>query len=143
MNSGSMVSAELSIRLVAPGKRAVPLTAGLFYTARNPYAVRIAFFVGRGERVEWTFARDLLTTGLERAAGLGDVRVWPSRGPGLGFRPVLHLRVSSPEGAAQFEVPAREVRKFLSRTYEIVPEDAEGRHLDLDAGLKCLLGGAR
>lgn len=139
MNLGGMVSAELGIRLVVPGKGAMPLTAGLFYTAKNPYAVRIAFFVGRGERVEWTFARELLEAGLGRAAGLGDVRVWPSPGSWMAFRRVLNLEISSPSGMARFEVPARDVRNFLRRTYGIVPAAGESEHIDIEAGLKDLL----
>ena len=139
MNMGGMISSEIGIRLVVPGKAVVPLTAGLFYTARNPYAIRIAFFTGGGERVEWTFARELLATGLNGAAGLGDVRVWPSPASLLGFRRVLNLEISSPAGMAQFALPAKDIRNFLRRTYAIVPEAAESDHLDFDAGLRNLL----
>jgi len=139
MNSSGMVSAEIKIRLIAPGKPAVPLSAGLFYTARSPYAVRVAFFVGRGERVEWTFARELLSQGLEGAAGLGDVRVWSSPGQRTGFRRVLHLEISSPSGTARFEIPARGVRSFLRSTYALVPAAAEGEHIDFETGLRDLL----
>lgn len=139
MNMGGMVSAELGIRLIVPGKTVLPLTAGLFYTNRNPYAIRIAFFTGHGERVEWTFARDLLSTGLEGAAGLGDVRVWPSPGALIGFRRMLNLEISSPSGMARFEVPAKDVKNFLRRTYEIVPAAGESEHIDIEAGLNDLL----
>lgn len=139
MHSGGMVSAEIGIRLVVPGKTVLPLTAGLFYTARNPYAIRVAFHVGRAERVEWTFARELLSTGLDGAAGLGDVRVWPSPGRRIGFRRALNLEISSPSGTATFEVPSKDVRNFLRRTYAVVPATAESEHLDMEAGLKNLL----
>lgn len=139
MNSGGMVSAEIGIRLIGPGGTAVPLTAGLFYTARNPYAVRIAFFTGRGERVEWTFARELLDTGLQRPTGLGDVRVWPSPRSRRGLRRPVNLEISSPHGMATFEVPARDLRNFLRRTYAVVPAAAEGEHLDFETGLRELL----
>lgn len=138
MNMGGMVSAEIGIRLLVPGKAAVPLAAGLFYTARNPYAVRVAFFAGGSERVEWTFARDLLALGLRGAAGLGDVRVWPSPGSRFGSRR-LNLEISSPAGMATFEVAARDIRNFLRRAYEIVPQGAEAGHLDFEAGLTRLL----
>lgn len=139
MNRGGMVSAEIGIRLLVPGAAAVPLTAGLFYTARDPYAVRVTFFAGGGERVEWTFARDLLCAGVEGPAGEGDVRVWPSPGSLLGFRRLLHLEISSPSGMARFEMAARDIRNFLRRTCEIVPQGAEAGHLDFEAGLEALL----
>lgn len=139
MNMGGMVSAEIGVRLVVPGEAPVPLAAGLFYTARDPYAIRVAFFVGGGERVEWTFARELLAAGLERAAGIGDVRVWPSPRPLLPGRRLLNLELSSPAGIAAFEIAARDIRNFLRRTCQIVPEAAESQHVDVEAGLRDLL----
>ncbi|MBO0821844.1 MAG: SsgA family sporulation/cell division regulator, partial [Nocardiopsaceae bacterium] len=71
MNNSDTVSAELALRLVVQEDTIVPLMASAFYTADDPYAVRIAFHVGLDEPVEWTFARELLAEGVTGAAGLG------------------------------------------------------------------------
>jgi sporulation and cell division protein SsgA len=140
MNSSSTVSAELRLRLVAPPQTMVPLTGSLFYSRHDPYAVRIAFHVGLEEPVEWIFARDLLSRGIQGRQGIGDVQVWPSPGP-AGDDPgsVLTIELTSPYGQARFETPAGQVTDFLRRAYQIVPDGEEGSHLDLDAELNDLL----
>ena len=50
----------------------------MYYSGKDPYAVRMAFHVGTDEPVEWIFARDLLAAGIESRQGEGDVQVWPS-----------------------------------------------------------------
>lgn len=139
MNS-STVSAELGLRLVVPQQAIVPLMASLFYSREDPYAVRIAFHVGLDEPVEWIFARDLLSMGVEDREGLGDVQVWPSAGSEGGTpNSVLNLELSSPFGQAHFEAPVKEISEFLSKTYEIVPVGQESDHVDVEAELTDLL----
>ena len=139
MNS-STVSAELSLRLVVPQQTIVPLVASLFYSSEDPYAIRVAFHVGLDEPVEWIFARELLTKGLEEREGLGDVQIWPSAGV-AGDIPggALNLELSSPFGQAHFEAPLADVAEFLARTYRAVPEGEEGNHVDVEAELTALL----
>ena len=84
MNSSSTVSAEAGRRLVTTPRTIVPLTGSLFYSRQDPYAVRIAFHVGLEEPVEWIFARDLLSRGIQGRQGTGDVHVRPSPGPAGG-----------------------------------------------------------
>ncbi|MCL2585103.1 MAG: SsgA family sporulation/cell division regulator [Streptosporangiales bacterium] len=140
MNSGCTVSAELGLRLVVPEETVVPLVASLYYSSDDPYAVRIAFHVGMDEPVEWTFARDLLASGAEDAAGDGDVKAWPSGRSASGLTgTVLNLHLISPYGEALFEAPIREVTEFLGRTYQVVPKGGESEHLDFEKGLEELL----
>lgn len=140
MNSSSTVSAELGLWLVAAPQTIVPLTGSLFYSRQDPYAVRIAFYVGLEEPVEWIFARDLLSRGIQGRQGTGDVQVWPSPGPAGGDSgSVLTIELTSPYGQARFETPAREVTDFLRRAHEIVPDGEESGHVDLDAELNDLL----
>jgi Streptomyces sporulation and cell division protein, SsgA len=140
MNSSSTVSAELGLRLVVPQQTIVPLVASLFYSKDDPYAIRIAFHVGLDEPVEWIFARDLLSMGIEGREGLGDVVVWPSEGSEGGApNSVLNIELSSPFGQAHFEAPAREVNDFLKRTYVVVPAGDETGHVDVDSELDDLL----
>jgi hypothetical protein len=134
------VSAELELQPVSPRRTIMPLAASLFYSSEDPYAIRVVFHDGDGEPVEWTFARDLLSTGLQERAGPGDVTVWPSAGfdggaPGI----VLNIELCSPFGQAHFEASARRISDFLRRTYQIVPAGEESGHLDFEAGLRALL----
>ena len=140
MDSGTTVSAELGFLLVIPRQARVPVTTSLLYTGDDPYAVRMAFHADTDEPVEWIFARELLSSGIEGREGLGDVVVWPSTSAADG-KPgnVLNIELSSPFGQAQFEAPVREVRDFLRRTYEAVPEGQEAEHVDVEAELMALL----
>lgn len=130
------VTAELALRLVVPGDASLPVLAGVRYDAGDPYAVRVAFHTGAGETVEWTFARQLLTDGVTRPVGDGDVRVWPARSAGAR---VVCLGLSSPSGQALFEVPLGELVEFLTRTYAAVPTGCESDFVDVDAELALLL----
>ena len=140
MNSSSTVSAELGLRLVVPQQTIVPLVASLFYSTEDPYAIRIAFHVGLDEPVEWIFARDLLSMGIENREGLGDVVVWPSAGS-EGGEPgsVLNIELSSPFGQAHFEAPVKDISDFLRRTYALVPAGDESDFVDVESELTDLL----
>jgi hypothetical protein len=154
-NSIVEISAELGLGLVGPQHTIVPLTAGLYYTSRDPYAIQIAFHVGTDEPVEWTLARDLLEAALHSREGIGDVQAWPSvatgdpdagegdagEGDAAGTR-ILNIVMTSPFGRAQFEAPAATVASFLHRTYEIVPVGEESLFMDFDAELTELLSQA-
>lgn len=131
------VTSDLELRLVVPGSAAVPVPAALCYDPADPYAVRVTFQTG-GDRgtVEWAFARQLLTEGVTRPVGEGDVRVWPTR---AGGQSVVCLSLSSPTGSALFEAPQRELVEFLTRSYAVVPTGCESQYLDLDAELALLL----
>ena len=134
MNSSTTVSAELGLRLVVPDRTTVPLLAGLEYAADDPYAIRMAFYVGDDEPVEWIFARELLTVGIVRKVGDGDVEVWPGADDST-----LHIALSSPFGDALFEVPLPAQADFLHRTYQAVPAGEESEFIDIDAELENLL----
>lgn len=140
MNSSSTVSAELGLRLVVPQQTIVPLVASLYYSNEDPYAIRIAFHVGLDEPVEWIFARELLSSGIEGREGLGDVVVWPSAGSadGTGGK-VLNIELSSPFGQAHFEAPIKEISDFLKRTYAIVPSGEETDFVNVETELAELL----
>ena len=136
MNSSTTISAELALRLVVPDRTTVPLFATVEYAASDPYALRVAFHVGNAEPVEWIFARELLTVGMARMAGDGDVQVWPGRTDG---NRLLHIGLSSPFGDALFEAPLAPLADFLHRTFEIVPPGRETEFVDIEAELDDLL----
>ena len=134
------VSSELQLRLVEPGAASLPVRADLNYDVSDPYAVQVCFHTGSGSTggdvVQWTFARQLLSDGVNAPAGEGDVQVWPSSS---GDLPVVCLSLSSPSGRALFEVPLMDLVEFLGRTYDAVPTGAESEHVDVDAELALLL----
>jgi hypothetical protein len=136
MNSSTTISAELALRLVVPGRTTVPLLATVEYAASDPYALRVAFHVGNDEPVEWIFARELLTLGMARMVGDGDVQVWPGRTDG---NRLLNIGLSSPFGDALFEAPLAPLADFLHRTFEIVPAGRETEFVDIEAELDDLL----
>jgi hypothetical protein len=136
MINSATVSAELGLSLVVPEHGTVPLVASLYYSAEDPYAIRMAFHVGMDEPVEWIFARNLLAVGLESPAGEGDVQVWPSDDRG---DEVLNIALSSPFGEAHFEAPRSATAEFLNRTYDIISAGREADFIDLDSELDELL----
>jgi hypothetical protein len=132
------VSAELELRLVVPGGPSLPVLATLRYETADPWAVRVGFQTG-GEGdgvVEWMFARQLLTDGVARTVGEGDVRVWPST---LDREHFINLAMASPSGSALFEIDRDALVEFLQQTYLAVPTGMEAEVVDLDAELAALL----
>ena len=136
MSAPVSVSAELDLRLVVPGSASLPVRADARYDVSDPYAVHMAFHTGTGEVVEWTFARQLLTDGVTRPVGEGDVQVWPSQS---GSQQIVCLALSSPSGRALFEIPLASLVEFLTKTYAVVPTGSESNHVDVDAELALLL----
>lgn len=133
------VTADLQLRLVAPGSSGLPVRARMRYDVSDPYAVNVAFHTGPaegGDVVEWTFARQLLTDGVSGPVGEGDVQVWPSSS---GGSPVVCLALSSPSGKALFEIPLPQLVDFLGATYAAVPTGGESAYVDVDAELALLL----
>ncbi|MGC5341693.1 SsgA family sporulation/cell division regulator [Streptomyces sp. DT24] len=136
----TVIEQSVQARMVASAPRMETLPATLQYDRNDPFAVRMAFPAPatlEGTEVSWEFSRELLTTGLDSAAGLGDVRVRP-----YGYdRTVLEFHAV--EGIAMVHVRTSELRRFLDRAQELVPTGDEHRFMDLDRGLTDLLGGAR
>lgn len=132
------ISAQFELRLVVTGGERLSVDAVLRYEASDPYAVHVGFHTGGGEVVEWTFARQLLTDGVTRPVGEGDVEVWPGAAGG-GGGPLVCLSLSSPSGTALFEAPLGRVVEFLAQTYAAVATGAESEFVDLDAELALLL----
>jgi hypothetical protein len=132
------VTAELELRLVVPGGPSLPVLANLRYETADPWAVRVAFQTG-GEGdgiVEWMFARQLLTDGVAKTVGEGDIRVWPSV---IGREHFVNLAMASPSGSALFEIDRDALVEFLQQTYLAVPTGAEEEVIDIDAEIAILL----
>ncbi|ARZ66802.1 SsgA family sporulation/cell division regulator [Streptomyces sp. HU2014] len=132
----TVIDQAVQARLIAsaPQDRAVP--AQLRYQRSDPFAVHIAFPPTAsldGADVEWAFSRELLACGLISPTGHGDVHVWPC-GP---ERTVLEFHAA--EGVAMVQIDTAELRRFLTRSYALVPAGSEGGQFDLDGDLAALL----
>ncbi|QNP68222.1 SsgA family sporulation/cell division regulator [Streptomyces roseirectus] len=116
------MSCELHWRPVVSVESSLPVPAVLRYGTADSYAVQATFRTGAEETVEGVFSRDVLAAGLRRRTGAGDVRVWPSLRNGRG---VVCVTLSSPEGEALLEAPARALEAFLKRTCSVVQPSTE------------------
>ncbi|MFJ8826781.1 SsgA family sporulation/cell division regulator [Streptomyces sp. NPDC102467] len=131
-----VIEQAVEARLVAAAPRMASIPATLAYDARDPFAVRMSFPAPatlEGVEVCWTFARELLASGVEEPVGAGDVRVRP-----YGYdRTVLEFHAM--EGTAVVHIRTGEVERFLSDTTELVPVGEEHLYVDVDADLAELL----
>ena len=107
-----------------------PVLSRLSFHVDEPYAVTVAFRTERGRWVEWTFARELLATGLTDPAGIGDVRVRPDLSEDEAM---LTLEIESPDGYASFELEREDVESFLGSTFELVQLGCESEYFDIEA----------
>jgi hypothetical protein len=139
MINSATVSAELGLSLVVSDHGPVPLVASMYYSVKDPYAIRMAFHVGTDEPVEWIFARDLLASGLEGPTGEGDVQIWPADEEGCE---VFNIALCSPFGQAHFEAPITATAEFLKRTFEVISAGQESEFVNLDSELEELLWSA-
>ncbi|NUS73178.1 MAG: SsgA family sporulation/cell division regulator [Corynebacteriales bacterium] len=131
------VQVPLELRLVVPEENATPIQASLAYKPNDPYAVHITFHSDApgATDVSWSFSRELLTEGLYRQTGMGDVKVWPWAGRS---QQALGMALSSPDGYALFEITRSAVELFLSRSYALVPAGAEADFFDMEIELGIL-----
>jgi hypothetical protein len=115
---------------------ATPVVADLSYDPTDPYAVA-ATFVLEHMQVSWTFARDLLITGVHEPTGDGDVRVWPGLDP-LGHA-LVNIEISSTDGVALLQARSSELHPFVDQMKRVVRPGAESTHVDIDAALAAIL----
>ncbi|MEU6944699.1 SsgA family sporulation/cell division regulator [Streptomyces sp. NPDC046316] len=109
----------------------LPVEATFHYDPDDPWAVRIAFRLPLGSIVEWTFSRELLSSGTRVLSGGGDVRLWPLRLGGREGRVRMRL---GPVGAfAVVDVDRAGLRNWLGETYAAVPEGEEAGRIDWEA----------
>lgn len=132
----STVTRELLAEVVTRtgGPLCVPVL--MRYDTADPYAIRAVFQSGDGHEVPWILGRELLTLGVHRATGEGDVRVWPSS---CADQTVLCVVLSSPDGEALVQFAANDVVDFLCSTYSLCPRGKERDHLDMDNALRALI----
>ncbi|POX46725.1 SsgA family sporulation/cell division regulator [Streptomyces sp. Ru72] len=136
---GTPVTHEVVVHVVVAQEPPVPLPAELRYDPTDPYAVCLALGGASTGTVDWVFARDLLSEGLSRPAGVGDVLVIPRH---EGHRHSVRIVVRSTAGAAALDLAASAVTAFLAHTDRVVPPGTEGLHIDLDRVVAELMAGS-
>jgi hypothetical protein len=130
------VSTQVTVRRPDASGLQLPVTARLYYTNYDPYAVQVTFFVGVAEPATWVLARDVLIDGMNGRAGGGAVTLWPSPGG-----QAVTIELATPDGPVRFEAPADDIAGFLARACQLVPRGAEYAAADIDAELDSLLAG--
>jgi hypothetical protein len=116
-------------QFVLPYDSTTPLLSRLSFHIDEPFAVSVAFRTEWGRWIEWTFARDLLVTGLTEPSGIGDVRVRPDLSED---ETLLTLEIESPDGYAAFDLEREDIDTFVNATIELVPLGAESEYFDVD-----------
>ena len=128
------------MELFAPVGDVVPLGVELSYDPADPFAVA-AVFDTDGERIRWTFARELLRLGLFEPTGDGDVHLWPSTDAAGEETVIIVLR--SPDGESTLRTRAAAVASFLEVTSRVVPFGSESSYVDIDALVAGILASAQ
>ena len=106
------------------------------YSVKDPYAVVLDIATGMDDWVRWTFARDLLASGLQHDCGEGDVVIGPDR-EHCGR---VWITVSSPSGTARFAFHRADLDSALAKTHALVPTGTETARIEWNRELT-LLGG--
>ncbi|SFF31024.1 SsgA family sporulation/cell division regulator [Streptomyces mirabilis] len=122
----------VTVRVSVPDELSAPLPAELHYDMTDPYAVRLCLGAPPARTVDWVFARSLLTEGLRRPTGTGDVLVIPRH---RCHPDSVRIVLRSAAGAALVDIAASTVAAFLRRTDSLVPPGTESLHIDMDRAL--------
>ncbi|MEV0643151.1 SsgA family sporulation/cell division regulator [Streptomyces sp. NPDC050619] len=139
----SFVHKTLVVQLQAGATSRCPVLAHLSYDAADPFAVTAVFSHDGRVLARWRLDREMLTDGLGRPVGVGDVRLRPvSTGRWEELRMEL-LGDARSDGGCQRAVVfawAPALAAFLRETREVVPPGRE--ELRIDDFLADVVGGA-
>jgi hypothetical protein len=127
----------VTVHVCVPDELPAALPAELHYDMADPYAVRLSIGAPATRSVDWVFARELLTEGMSRPTGTGDVLVIPRH---RCHPDSVRIVLRSTTGAALVDIAASAVTAFLRRTVSLVPPGTESLHIDMDRALAELTG---
>jgi hypothetical protein len=133
------ITHEIVVHVAVADHPSIALPAQLRYDRTDPYAVCLSIGGTTTGTVDWVFARTLLSEGLRKPAGVGDVLVIPQH---RCHRHPVRVVVRSTAGFALLDIEAAAVRAFLEQADLLVPAGAEGRHVDLDRLIAELTAGS-
>jgi hypothetical protein len=123
---GTLVTTELSARVLLPCDESVAARVELRYISTDPFAVQMTISVRGIDPCTWMFGRELLDDGLRRTSGVGAVTIEPCP---QAATTLLHVTLRDAVISAVLELHSAVVDEFLSRTYETVPRGREGLFL--------------
>ncbi|WP_405883227.1 SsgA family sporulation/cell division regulator [Streptomyces sp. NBC_01136] len=130
----------LTLWLYVSPQETLPVQARFHYDPAMPFAVSVDFSNTAGGAVTWVLSRELLSEGLLRPSGEGDVHIWP-RCPRYGGRRSLHIQLVGRSGIALLYADLTRVRSWIADTYVLVPSDSEGEAIDWEASFARVLRG--
>ena len=107
------------------------MTATLRYASDDPFAVQLLLSIDQSPAISWTFARELLITGVHGPAGIGDVQVFPAYDG-----TIIELR--SGEQSAHLLAHTPDVLDFLDQSIRIVPTGLESAYIAVEPDLRDL-----
>ncbi|MFF6814410.1 SsgA family sporulation/cell division regulator [Streptomyces sp. NPDC012403] len=129
----SFVHKTLVVELQAGDTDRFPVLAHLSYDPSDPFAVTIVFSHDGRVLARWQLDREMVTEGLARPVGIGDVRLRPeSRGVGRELR-MEFLGEAHADGGRHHAVVfawAEAVGAFLHETRLVVPPGREEARVD-------------
>jgi hypothetical protein len=137
--SATAIAQDIAMESVDESGAAIQLTAEFGYESGDPYAISATFGTTHGD-VHWSFARELLSSGLLEPSGEGDVHIWPTLSSRGSAAVIVELR--SPSGSALLQASSGEISQFLSLTHALVEPGMEANHLDLDGVIELMLASA-
>lgn len=110
------------------------------YSQRDPYAVHLTL-----DRLDsrWCLARETLVQAYDEPAGEGHVHCSVPLDPAEDRMYVTMVRPDEGKAMTLAIRRAGSLRRWLERTYELVPRGTESEHIDLDALVARLLEGAK
>ncbi|MFF7853293.1 SsgA family sporulation/cell division regulator [Streptomyces sp. NPDC007904] len=129
----SFVHKTLVVELQAGVTDRFPVLAHLSYDRSDPFAVTVVFSHDGRVLARWQLDREMVTDGLTRPVGIGDVRLRPeSRGVGRQLRMEFLGEVHA-DGSRHHAVVfawAETIAGFLHETHRMVPPGREEVRLD-------------
>lgn len=129
----SFVHKTLVVQLQSGTMDCCPVLAHLSYDPADPFAVTAVFSHDGRVLARWRLDREMLTLGLERRVGVGDVRMRPVS---TGLWEELRIEFfgdARPDGGRQRAVVfawAPALAAFLRETREAVPPGREELRID-------------
>jgi hypothetical protein len=133
------VEREVDFTLAVPPWGGIRVPVLLAYRSVDPLAVRFSFHADSETPIVWSFGRELLTEGLYRPCGAGDVQLSPGK---IGGQARLYVSLASLDGEALLSAPADSVRAWLRQTERLVAPGTERIETALDAELRVVMASA-
>lgn len=101
------------------------LPCRLWYTSADPAAATIQFKDLEGKVVNWTFARDIIRSGLHEPTGIADVHITPSEDDNQ----TIEVALRSPDGEALIFFERETLETYLNQTDAVVSPQEESTRI--------------